>query len=173
MPPPTPVPQKTPSRERNSLAAPSSNSASVATLTSLPIATGTPNTPWSTSPIPKLPSQSGRLRALDTAPVSSSITPGEPTPIAASSPGSTPAVSVATRSAVAIAATTSAGPPVVGVGARESPSTLWSSSTIATWILVPPRSMPPSRLMDGPYPARMTRRRQPADPGFARINTWN
>ena len=40
MPPPTPVPQKTPSSDRNGLAAPSSNSACVATLTSLESAIG-------------------------------------------------------------------------------------------------------------------------------------
>ena len=36
-----------------------------------------------------------------------------------------------------------AGPPLVGVGRRASPSTSPPASTIAVWILVPPRSMPP------------------------------
>ena len=36
-----------------------------------------------------------------------------------------------------------AGPPLVGVGWRASPSTLPPVSTIAVWIFVPPRSMPP------------------------------
>ena len=40
MPPPTPVPQNTPRIDRYGLPAPSSNSAWVATLTSLQIATG-------------------------------------------------------------------------------------------------------------------------------------
>ena len=86
IPPPTPVPQKTPSSDANSRAAPSSNSASVATLTSLPIATGAPSACCSAPASGKLPSQSGRLRALETTPAASSITPGEPTPIATGSP---------------------------------------------------------------------------------------
>ena len=45
--------------------------------------------------------------------------------------------------ASAIAAATSAGSPSVGVGWRDWPCTLPSSSTTAAWILVPPRSMPP------------------------------
>ena len=42
-PPPTPVPQNTPSSESNSFAAPRLNSASVATWTSLPTFTGGPS----------------------------------------------------------------------------------------------------------------------------------
>src|SRR4030081_1696023 len=42
-PPPTPVPQNTPRIDRYSLPAPSSNSALVATWTSLPTATGAPH----------------------------------------------------------------------------------------------------------------------------------
>src|SRR5262249_19762056 len=37
----------------------------------------------------------------------------------------------------------SAGRPFVGVGWRDSPSTLFSESTTTVWILVPPRSIPP------------------------------
>src|SRR4051812_2798009 len=80
IPPPTPVPQNTPSSEENSRAAPSANSASVATLTSLSMLTGAPSALDSSSRIGWLPSQSGRLRALVTVPASSSITPGDPTP---------------------------------------------------------------------------------------------
>ena len=36
-----------------------------------------------------------------------------------------------------------AGPPLVGVGRRDSPLTSPPASTIAVWIFVPPRSMPP------------------------------
>ena len=43
MPPPTPVPQNTPRIERYGFPAPSSNSASVATWTSLPTAAGAPH----------------------------------------------------------------------------------------------------------------------------------
>ena len=63
-----------------------------------------------------MPSQSGRLRALVTVPASSSITPGEPTPTAVSSPRATPASSSASRTAPTIASATSAGPPSVGRG---------------------------------------------------------
>ena len=146
IPPPTPVPQKTPSSELNSRAAPSSNSASVATLTSLPIAIGAPSACCSAPASGKLPSQPGRLRALETTPAASSITPGEPTPTATGSPW--PAA--ASRIAAAIASATSCGPPVVGVGTRASPSTWKSSSTTTAWTLVPPRSIPPRRLMSAP-----------------------
>ena len=40
-------------------------------------------------------------------------------------------------------ATTSGGPPVVGVGRRASPNTWCFSSTITACTFVPPRSMPP------------------------------
>src|ERR687896_1830624 len=108
-PPPTPVPQKTPSSERYGLPAPSSNSAIVATLTSLESPTGAANADSSFSASSYVPSQSGRLRALVTVPASSSTTPGEPTPTAVSPPGATPAPSAASRSAPIIASATSAG----------------------------------------------------------------
>ena len=146
IPPPTPVPQKTPSSEANSLAAPSSNSASVATLTSLPTATGAPSASRSAPASGKLPSQPGRLRALETVPADASITPGEPTPTATGSPWP-PAAS---RSAPVIASATSCGPPSVGVGTRAEPSTSKRSSTTTAWIFVPPRSSPPSRVMRAP-----------------------
>src|SRR5215217_4994996 len=147
IPPPTPVPQNTPSSDLNGLPAPSSNSARVATLTSLESATGAPNAASSFSPSGYVPSQSGRLRALVTVPAASSTTPGEPTPAAVSSPGPTPASSAASRSAVIMASVTSAGPPVIGVGWREEPSTSCCSSVTTAWILVPPRSIPPSRVI--------------------------
>src|SRR5215216_3635328 len=146
-PPPTPVPQKTPSSEWNGCAAPSSNSAIVATLTSFERPTGAANAASSFSPSGYVPSQSGRLRALVTVPASSSTTPGDPTPTAVSSPGATPAASAASRSAPIIASATSAGPPCVGVGCRAVPSTSCCSSVTTAWILVPPRSMPPYRVM--------------------------
>src|SRR3954468_11669496 len=143
MPPPTPVPQNTPSSEGYGLPAPSSASASVATWTSLPSATRVPSAFDSSSPRAKVPSQSGRLRALVTVPAPASISPGEPTPTPSRSAGSTSAACAACLSAPAIAAATSAGPPLVGVGTRSSPRTVCSSSTTTAWIFVPPRSMPP------------------------------
>ena len=89
------------------------------------------------------PSQPGRLRAFETTPVSSFASPGEPTPTPASDFVSTPACSAASRRAPAIAAATSFGPPLVGVGTRASPRTLLRALTTTVWILVPPRSMPP------------------------------
>src|ERR1700691_381699 len=140
-PPPTPVPQNTPSSELYGRPAPSLNSASVATCTSLPTATLQPSASASVLASGNVPSQPGRLRALVTSPPS--IVPGEPTPIPSSWAVSTCAALAASRSALSIAAATSAGPPLVGVARRAEPSTLRPSSTIAAWILVPPRSIPP------------------------------
>ena len=123
MPPPTPVPQNTPSIERYGRPAPSSASASVATWTSLPSATRVPSALDSSSASGKLPSQSGRLRALVTVPCSASTSPGEPTPMPSSSAVATAAASAACCIALAIAAATSPGPPLVGVGTRVSPRT--------------------------------------------------
>src|SRR3954470_2257930 len=80
-PPPTPVPQNTPSRESYLRAAPISNSASVARSTSLPSATGVPNSSFSNA-LRRLnePDQSERFIAPDTVPLESSTLPGEPTP---------------------------------------------------------------------------------------------
>src|SRR5215216_6520093 len=142
-PPPTPVPQKTPRIDWNGFAAPSSNSALVATLTSLDRPTGAISAASSFSASGYVPSQPGRLRALVTVPASSSTTPGEPTPTAVSSPGPTPACSTASRSAAIIASVTSAGPPSVGVGCREEPSSSCAPSVTTVWIFVPPRSIPP------------------------------
>ena len=140
-PPPTPVPQNTPSSERNGRPAPRWNSAAVATWTSLPISTSGPSAFFRVSASGKVPSQSGRFRALVTVP--SSITPGEPTPTPASAPASTAASAAASRIVSAIAAATAGGPPSVGVGLRDEPSTSWESSTTTAWIFVPPRSIPP------------------------------
>src|SRR5437016_9538643 len=121
-PPPTPVPQNTPSSERYGRPAPSSNSAAVATCTSLPSLTSHPSARSSVAPSGNTPSQPGRLRALRT--LVPSIVPGEPTPTPASAPTSTPALAAASRSAASISAATSGGPPLVGVGRRAEPSTL-------------------------------------------------
>src|SRR2546423_10896749 len=81
MPPPTPVPQNTPRIDLYGLPAPSLNSASVATLTSLPSETGEPPKDLLSSADRGNGSiQSVRLRALETVPAPESITPGEPTP---------------------------------------------------------------------------------------------
>jgi hypothetical protein len=98
-----------------------------------------------TSASGKLPSQPGRFFAEETTPVFSFASPGEPTPIPTRSAVSTLASSAASRSAAAIASATSCGPPLVGVGCRAWPVTSPRASTIAAWILVPPRSMPPRR----------------------------
>src|SRR5215203_2534958 len=144
-PPPTPVPQKTPIRLWNSRPSPSWNSASVATWTSLLIQTSVPSASFRALASGKLPSQPGRFLAEETTPVFSSASPGEPTPIPASAAVSTPASFAASRRAPAIASATSSGPPLVGVGRRACPTTSLPASTIAVWILVPPRSMPPRK----------------------------
>src|ERR671914_2448766 len=108
-PPPTPVPQNTPRSERYGLPAPSSNSAIVATLTSLESPTGAANAASSFSASGYVPSQSGRLRALVTVPASSSTAPGEPTPTPVSSSTLTPPPASASRIAPTIASATSAG----------------------------------------------------------------
>ena len=79
----------------------------------------------SVGPSAKLPSQPGRLRALDTVPVAESTSPGEPTPTPgeldgldagrARPPRSSPRPSARRRRP---------GPPSVGVGWRAEPSTL-------------------------------------------------
>src|SRR3954452_7170829 len=144
IPPPTPVPQKTPSSERYGLPAPSSNSAAVATETSLPIRTsGTPRSSRSSCATGTGLSKPGRLPAFPTVPLASSASPGEPSPTPARSPGWTSASSAALRNALASASTTACAPPVVGVGTRAWPSTSWRSSATIAWTLVPPRSMPP------------------------------
>ena len=58
-PPPTPVPQNTPSRLAYGLPAPSSNSAFVATRTSFPSATGVPSSFWSVAATSIVRFQSG------------------------------------------------------------------------------------------------------------------
>src|SRR4051812_38299455 len=146
-PPPTPVPQNTPSTESNGRAAPSSNSASVATETSLPRRTSpTWSFSRSRSATGTALSKPARLPALATVPLLSSASPGEPTPTPASSRGWTPALSAASRSASARAWTTASAPSVAGVGRRASPTILCCSSATIACTLVPPRSMPPRKL---------------------------
>src|SRR5215207_9532208 len=159
-PPPTPVPQKTPSIERYGWPAPSVASAIVATLTSLPSETRGPSSSCSAAASGNEPSQLGRLRAVVTVPLASSTSPGEPTPIELSSAGSTSAAAAAPRTAVAISAATSAGLPLVGVGRRSSPTTWKRSSTTTAWIFVPPRSTPARRFIPplnkiGALPSRL------------------
>src|SRR2546423_11903765 len=99
MPPPTPVPQKTPSTDLYGLPEPSLNSASVATDTSLPSETGAPPTALlSSAASGNGSSQSLRLRALATGPAATSITPGDPTPTDTRDEVSTPAASAASPS---------------------------------------------------------------------------
>ena len=63
----------------------------------------------------------------------------------ASADGVTLAAAHASLTATAIAAATSGGPPVVGVGRRAEPSTVFRTSTMTVSILVPPRSIPANR----------------------------
>src|ERR671932_175021 len=160
IPPPTPVPQKTPSTDRYGRPAPSSNSASVATWTSLPRCARVPSACSSASPSANSPSHPGRFRALATVPAFASTSPGEPTPTPASASVSTPAWCAASVIAVAIAAATSSGPPSVGVGWRDWPSPALPASTTTAWIFVPPRSMPPR---GAPFGVLMTGHAMPMD----------
>ena len=141
-PPPTPVPQNTPSSEPYGRPAPSLNSASVATCTSLPTSTAQPSA--------RFERRRQRERAFPAGQVASAghvrrhrSCPGEPTP----TPPATPAPARPPwRRRAARSPSPRRHPPgrqSVGVGRRAEPSTLWSSSTIAAWILVPPRSIPP------------------------------
>ena len=85
-PPPTPVPQKTPIRVENSRPAPSWNSASVATWTSLPTLTSVPSAFFSVSAEREAALPAGQVAcAAETTPVFSSASPGEPTPTPARS----------------------------------------------------------------------------------------
>src|SRR4051794_4143116 len=161
IPPPTPVPQKTPSSEWYGRPAPSSNSASVATWTSLPRCARVPSASSRAAPRANSPSQSGRFRALVTVPALASTSPGEPTPTPASASVSTPAWCAASVIAAAIAAATSGGPPSIGVGWRAWPMTAWPGSTTTAWIFVPPRSMPPRGAPE--FAPDMTRHAMPMD----------
>ena len=115
-PPPTPVPQNTPSRLSNCFAAPISNSASVARSTSLPSATGVPPSSFS-SALRRLnePAQSERFMAPETVPFLSSTLPGEPTPTPSRSETLRPASSSASSSTAAMRAAMALGPPLSGV----------------------------------------------------------
>ena len=104
--------------------APSTNSALVATLTSLPSAISVPSAECSAAASGKLAYQPGRLSARETVPAATSTVPGEPTPTPRSCDGCTEAALAASVNAAAMALATSAGPPVVGVGWRALPSTL-------------------------------------------------
>ena len=143
IPPPTPVPQNTPSSEEYCLAAPSSNSASTATCTSLPSASGAPSSRSSTSRTLNVPSQPGRLRALVTVPARSSTAPGEPMPIPWSSLVSTPGLLGRLADA-----RRDLGHDVLraALGGRRVPRLAVDFVVVVarppTWILVPPRSMP-------------------------------
>ena len=144
MPPPTPVPQKTPRNESKPRPAPKRCSASTATLTSLPIRHGPPELGGERRPERERRRPSPSMFATwSTVPDSTSIEPGAPTPIPARPIGSTPASSSAARSASASSKATASGPPLRGVSRRALPSTVDSPSVTTAWIFVPPRSSPP------------------------------
>src|SRR5919197_5629055 len=151
IPPPTPVPQKTPIRDWYGRPAPRWNSASVATWTSFPTRTGAPSLSPSQGPSSNVPSQPGRFLAWETLPVRPSTSPGEPTPTPTRASGSRLAAWVASRTASAIRSATSSGPPAVGVGRRASPTTFERPSTTTAWIFVPPRSIPPRGIIGAAY----------------------
>ena len=122
-PPPTPVPQNTPSSE--SYGAPGAELELGVGRDLHVVADARPCSRAHLRACPPAgsePSQPGRLRALVTLPPS--IVPGEPTPTPASAAGSTLASAPALAQRRAISAATSAGPPLVGVGRRAEPSTL-------------------------------------------------
>ena len=149
IPPPTPVPQKTPSSDANSRAAPSSNSASVATLTSLPIATGRAERVRQRAaereaalPVGQVArARDGARRLVDHA----GRADADADEVALDARGARPRASRRPSRR-----RRPAGRPSVGVGTRASPSTSRSSPTTTAWIFVPPRSIPPSRLMCAP-----------------------
>ena len=143
MPPPTPVPQKTPRNESSPRPAPKRCSASTATLTSFPSFTGRPSSSARAGPSSKGESHPSMFATWSTVPVPASISPGAPMPIPASPIGSTPASSRAARRVSASSKATATGPPLRGVSRRALPSTVASPSVTTAWILVPPRSSPP------------------------------
>ena len=141
-PPPTPVPQKTPSSELYRRPAPSWNSATVATCTSLPS-----GPPAAAVPAQRRREREGALpagevaRARDGAVADRARRARRPRRRARQARARRP---WRRRAATCtIAAATSSGPPSVGVGRRAEPSTVLSSSTTTAWIFVPPRSIPP------------------------------
>ena len=87
----------------------------------------------------------GRLPAPVTTPRRWSIAPGEPTPTPASSATSMPRVGARRAERGDQAEMTSWAPPVSGVGLRAWPITVRRPSRTTAWILVPPRSKPPTR----------------------------
>ena len=158
-PPPTPVPQKTPIRLENSRPAPRWNSASVATWTSLPIRTSVPSASFSVLGQREAALPAGQVLAPETTPVFSSASPGEPTPTPARSSVARPRAAPPPRAAPR--PSPRRRPPgrrSVGVGCRASPRTSPLASTIAVWILVPPRSIPPrSAALRGAHGCSRTR----------------
>ena len=143
-PPPTPVPQKTPSSGRRAC-----RRRGGTRPRSRPGRRCRPG-PWCRAPLRalsasgKLPSQPGRLRALrDDAGLLVGVA-GRADPDARQVAGSRPRPARPPRASRRPSrSATSSGPPSVGVGRRDSPRTLPRASTTAVWILVPPRSMPP------------------------------
>ena len=143
IPPPTPVPQKTPRIVSNCLPAPSSNSAWTATWTSLPSRTGSRAARESRSASGNGPSSRGGCAASRRC----------------RSPRRRPRASPRRRRRVARSPRRPRPPPraapppsrrgdVLGaaLGRRRAPrlaGDLVSASTTTAWILVPPRSIPP------------------------------
>src|SRR3954467_11695579 len=146
-PPRAAVPQNTPSTELYGRAAPSSNSAPVATETSLPSRTSlTPSALRRASATRTGPSKPVRFAALAIVPAASSTSPGAPPPTPASSGGAISACAPASRCAAASASRIESGPPSCGVGWRAWPRTWWRASTTIACTFVPPRSIPPRSL---------------------------
>ena len=81
-----------------------------------------------------------------------------------------PAWAAASRIAAAISRATSSGPPVVGVGRRDCPSTSFLSSTTTVWIFVPPRSIPPRA--GGALAGLTAQTISPGSEGFGKLWAW-
>ena len=103
IPPPTPVPHQTPSRESERLAGTEAELAFDRDLDVVAEPDLSPQRLRQVSPSGKLPSQPGRLRAPETMPVLPSASPGEPTPTPCRASGFTPAAEAASRNASSIA----------------------------------------------------------------------
>ena len=117
MPPPTPVPQNTPSSDAIRRAG-AQQRLGVGRHLDVVAERDARAERLSTArrPSGKLPSQSGRLRALSRCPSAVVDVARRADPDAVELGGLTPAASAASRSAATIAAATSGGPPLVGVG---------------------------------------------------------
>ena len=159
MPPPTPVPQKTPIRLWNSRPAPRWNSASVATWTSLPILTSVPERLGERLAEREAALPAGQVAgAGDDAGLRRRRRPGEPTPTPARPPARHRPPRPPRAGRPPSLGRRRPGPARSGSGGALRRGPCRAASTITVWILVPPRSMPPARLADRCHSSAPTRR---------------